>query len=232
MQGGLGTAGWTLSAACAVAAISDWIAVAAGARRPEDPLPRQVEYVLKPLALVLLIAAVSVSHPVITATHTVSSARQWLFVAALGFSLAGDILLMVPVDLFEGGLAAFLLAHAFYIAGLTRGGGSISTIALASGAIAVVATPIATTIMRRVLREHGHGLFAATSVYMTALVIMAGAACASGSAIAAAGGLVFLASDATLAWDRFVGHRKYARVAIMVTYHLAQGLLAGSLFVR
>ena len=43
--------------------------------------------------------------------------RAW-FVAALVLSLAGDVFLMLPKDLFVFGLGAFLLGHLAYIVGL------------------------------------------------------------------------------------------------------------------
>jgi uncharacterized membrane protein YhhN len=63
------------------------------------------EYVLKPLTLVLLIAAA------VSLREGDPPARWWFTLAALGSSLAGDILLMLARDRFVAGLASFLLAH-------------------------------------------------------------------------------------------------------------------------
>jgi len=54
-------------------------------------------------------------------------------------------------------------------------------------------------------------------------------ACATGRPLAIAGALLFYASDATLAWNRFVERHEYGDTAVMVTYHLAQMLLVLSL---
>ena len=43
--------------------------------------------------------------------------RAW-FVAALVLSLAGDVFLMLPQDLFVFGLGSFLLGHIAYIVGM------------------------------------------------------------------------------------------------------------------
>ena len=48
-------------------------------------------------------------------------ARAW-FVAALVFSLAGDVLLMLPREQFVAGLSAFLVAHLCYIVGFWTDG--------------------------------------------------------------------------------------------------------------
>ena len=84
-------------------AVVDWWAVA-GERR-------SVEYVCKPATMVALAATVLALHP-----HD-SVARDW-FVVALVCSLAGDVFLMLPQDLFIPGLVSFLFGHLAYVAGL------------------------------------------------------------------------------------------------------------------
>ena len=51
-----------------------------------------------------------------------ADARRPWFVAALVFSLAGDVLLMLPREQFVAGLAAFLVAHLCYIVGFWTDG--------------------------------------------------------------------------------------------------------------
>ena len=58
---------------------------------------------------------------------------------------------------------------------------------------------------------------------------MVGSAVFRGDGLAAAGALVFAASDSILALDRFDRPRRWGPVAVMVTYHVAQGLLVASL---
>src|SRR4051812_11194553 len=83
-------------AAAAVFAVGDW--VAAARKR------RALEYVCKPATLAALLVAASALDPAAGA----DSRRSW-FVVALVFCLAGDVLLMLPQDLFVAGLAAFLV---------------------------------------------------------------------------------------------------------------------------
>lgn len=92
-----------LIAAAAFTAVLDWYAVA----RADKP----IEYICKPATLALLTGAALALHP----AH---DARRTAFVVALLLSLAGDVFLMLPRDLFAGGLASFLLGHIAYIAGL------------------------------------------------------------------------------------------------------------------
>ena len=102
------TAFWTLLGVAAVAAVVDWVAVARGDRRSE--------YAAKPAVLVALAAAAAV----IPAGHTDLVDRRWWFVGALVCSLAGDVLLMLPRNLFVPGLAAFLVGHVLFIVGFLQ----------------------------------------------------------------------------------------------------------------
>src|SRR3989441_7334022 len=82
-------------AAFGVFAVLDWLAVSRSVR--------SLEYVAKPATLLALLVYAGSGHP-----------SPWL-VAALAFSLLGDVFLMLPADLFLAGLAAFLVAHLAYI---------------------------------------------------------------------------------------------------------------------
>jgi uncharacterized membrane protein YhhN len=61
------------------------------------------------------------------------------------------------------------------------------------------------------------------------ITVMVGSAVSGGGTLAAAGAATFMASDAMIAWNRFVRPFPGARVAIIVTYHLAQAALVVSL---
>ena len=76
----------------AAAAVVDWVAVARDDRR--------LEYAAKPAVLAALTAAAAV----LPAGHTDLVDRRWWFVAALACCLVGDVLLMLPRDLFVPGL--------------------------------------------------------------------------------------------------------------------------------
>ena len=51
---------------------------------------------------------------------------------------------------------------------------------------------------------------------------MVATAIGTGSVAATAGATSFYASDALIAWNRFVRETSHGRLAIIVTYHLAQ----------
>lgn len=195
-----------MSVACLLAAIAfaiiDWIAVA----RAIKPL----EYLAKPatLALLLLWAATGPN-------------ASWYLLAALALCLLGDVYLMLPVDLFAAGLGAFLLGHVFYIADF-----EVTLLSRTIWFVLVLAAtiPLALRIIRAIPQPP---LRIAVGVYMATIALMVGSAIASWELTAVAGALLFMASDAMIALDRFVAPFAWARLAVVVTYHLGQfGLVA------
>lgn len=206
-------AAWALAFAAA-AAVADWVARARDSKR--------VEYVAKPAATVGLLAAAALLDPA-------DPGRRWWFVAALAWSLAGDVFLMLPSDRFVAGLASFLVGHLCYVAGFWTdppGGGALA----ASAAVVVVAVAPVAARVRRGIRTGGHpGLEGPVLAYVAVISAMVASALASGNAWAAGGAAVFAASDSLIAWDRFVRRLAWAPVAIMVTYHLGQAGLVLSL---
>src|SRR3974390_2534504 len=101
-----------------------------------------------PATLVALVIAACVLDPAADA-HT---RRAW-FVVALVFCLAGDVLLMVPRDLFVGGLAAFLLGHLCYVAGFWTHGPALAAFAVSGVAVAAVVLPLARRILGALARQ-------------------------------------------------------------------------------
>ena len=65
----------------------------------------------------------------------------------------------------------------------------------------------------------------AVGLYMAVISLMVASAIASGEMMAAVGALIFFASDALIALDRFVAPFVGGRLAIIVTYHVGQLLL-------
>jgi len=220
------TAFWILIGVAAAVAVVDWWAVARDDRR--------VEYAAKPGVLV----ALTLAAVVLPAGHTDLVDRRWWFVAALVCSLAGDVLLMLPRDLFVPGLSAFLAGHLLYIVGLLQPpspAGSppfaFSTTGLAVAAVVVVAAAAAPAfwIFRSLVRDGHRDLVVPVAVYLVAIGTMAVLAANVGVPAAMAGAALFVVSDTVLALNRFVRPLPHGDVAVHVTYHLAQGLLVLSL---
>ncbi len=201
---GLATAAF---AATLVLAAIDWYAVGTGSQRLED--------VAKPLTMVALIVAAVALDPVD------GTARTW-FVIALALSLLGDVFLLRAETRFVPGLASFLLGHLAYVAGLRMLGSSTAGLIVAIVAVLIAMPTIGLPVLRAVRRGSEPELLAPVTVYIVVISAMVLAAGGSGRVIAFAGALSFYASDALIAWNRFVQQYPWGRVAIIVTYHLGQ----------
>ena len=197
-----------------VVAAADWLAV----HRANKPL----EYVCKPLTMVLLIVTA------LTLDAADDAVQAW-FVAALVLCLLGDVFLMLPRDLFVPGLGAFLLGHLAYIVGMHVEGVHdvrfLVGVALVAVALAVIGTPI----LRAIRSGPEPALAGPVVAYMVVISAMVASAIGVGGLALIAGALLFYASDALIAWNRFLHETPNAGVSIMVTYHLAQVLLVVSL---
>ena len=206
---------WVFLAIAAACAFADWIVVSPGTRR------RHLEYVFKPLTIVALIAVAIALRP------ENSSQRAW-FVVALVLSLAGDVFLMLPADLFVPGLGSFLMAHVAYIVGFAIAGLSIGEAGAGLVLVLIAAATIGVRITREVRARHAP-LLAPVTIYMAAISAMVVLGFGSAKPLAIGGALLFYASDTMIAWDRFVRPFAWARPAIMSTYHVAQAALVLSL---
>ena len=81
--------------------------------------------------------------------------------------------------------------------------------------------PVAIRVLRGVARNEP-ALRPPVVAYLLVIGTMLAVAVASGNPLAAVAAAVFVASDAMIAWSKFVAPFAAAPVAIMVTYHLAQ----------
>ena len=148
----------------------------------------------------------------------------------LAFSLAGDVLL-IPEGFFVAGLLAFLLAHLAYLRALTTGVRfaprrlPFAIVALAAAAIVAVLWPT----LPGGLRVPVLGYVAVLGAMCAQALARAAVLRTGASRLAAAGAVLFLASDAMLALDRFHAPLSGAPLLVLGTYWAAQLLLALSI---
>jgi uncharacterized membrane protein YhhN len=190
-----------------VVAVADWIVVGTG--------PRAAEYVFKPLTMVVLIAAALAIDPV-------DDAMKVAFIVALAFSLLGDVFLMLPRNRFVAGLAAFLVGHLCYIAGLQLRGQYGFWFVIGLVVVVVAVLTIGLRIVRAVRRSDEPALAVPVTAYIAVISFMLASAFGTRNAFAIVGAGLFYASDALIAWGRFVDEKPWGRIAVMVTYHLGQ----------
>jgi alkylglycerol monooxygenase len=175
-----------------------------------------VEDIAKPAALALLIASV--------ASREGPADVKRLVLAALAACLVGDTLLLSP-SLFLPGLVAFLIAHGLFIAAFSRGVGLWPS-RLALAAVAVFAA----LILAFVWPSLGT-MKAPVALYVAVLTLMA--AQAAGRAVVlrdraavavAAGAILFMLSDMTIALSKFAGLPVDRWT--LPSYYVAVGLIA------
>jgi len=180
--------------------------------------------VFKPLTMVLAIIFVA------ACARSAGTATRFdaLLIAALVFSLAGDVFLMLPGNYFIPGLASFLVAHVFYIALFRQGQGWFPSKRALAAVLAVGA------IMYGIVWG-GLGdpvLKIAVAAYVSVISLMAaqamGRAMVQRDAAArwvALGACVFMVSDSLIAINKFVMPVALSSLWILATYYCAQMLI-------
>ncbi len=217
--------GYLLLAISLFLASIDWLAVARRQKR--------LEYVCKPATMV----AILIGGWLLTrGPHDGWEAS--FFLPGLACSLVGDILLMLPDKrFFLPGLVTFLLAHLCYIAGLNPTLPPWPALALLPVVVAVSLPPYR-HITAGLRRQGQTALLVPVTVYSLVISLMLLSAWATlfrpewtvlRRGLVIAGASLFFASDTMLAWDKFVTPSPSARLRVMVTYHLGQVALAGSI---
>jgi uncharacterized membrane protein YhhN len=196
-----------LLALAVAAACGDWVAVHQGSKL--------LEYLCKPLTLALLLAATLALDP------SDDAARTW-FAIALALCLAGDVFLMLPHDLFVFGLASFLLGHLAYIVGMQIDGIVAVRFLVGLAVVMVLLAVLGSAILRGVRAGPEPALARPVVAYMVVISVMVASAAGTGHLAGIAGASLFYLSDALIAWNRFRRGTRNGRLAIMVTYHLAQ----------
>ena len=219
---------------------ADWVAVARGNKR--------AEYILKPGTLGILFLGALFLKP---ANHAVGwtmyaplgslpegfpTTSMWIFtLVALALSLAGDIFLMLPQDLFVAGLASFLLAHIAYVVAFNaHSAPPFAITVLAAIAVGLVAYALFDRMRRGMIEKGQREFVVPVAIYVVAIGAMVVSAIATAgrpewsaanSALAIVGAISFMASDSMIGWNRFVREFPNANVWIMATYHVGQVLL-------
>jgi uncharacterized membrane protein YhhN len=207
-------AAWILLGVAGVLAALDWVAVARGARR--------LELCCKPGATLALAGVAATLDPAHRDTRA-------LFVVALLASLVGDVFLMLPGDRFIPGIGSFFVAQVLYTVGFALHGGTAAEYLVGLVIVGALVAPLSVRFAGALRRSGLGSLVPPVVAYMCAIGLMAASAIASGNAFAIVGALLFVTSDSLIAETRFVGARRGAGVAIMVTYYLAQAGLVLSL---
>jgi len=191
---------------------------------------QRLEYFAKPAVMLCLFLWLYSS--------TALQGNTFWFGLGILFSLAGDVLLISADRTFLLGLIAFLLAHIAYIIGFRE---EIVNSTAWSFILAIFIALNIGRLLRRIvgtMRSKGENkLVIPVIVYGTVISMMLYAAMStiynpawqtSSTFFVGLGALLFCASDAILAWNKFVSPVRNGRVWNISLYYLGQiGLIAG-----
>ena len=202
------------------------IAAASGA------LPASLAFFFKPLTTLLVIAY---AWP----RGADAPRMRRLMLIGLVLSLAGDVFLLWPKEGFLPGLVSFLLAHLAYIAAFCQP----VRLAAKRWVFAVYAV-VAAVLLSQLWAGVPPALRIPVLAYVACLATMAAQAAVwwrsapapspdqTQARWAALGGLLFMASDTLLAFNKFNAPLPLSALWILVTYWLAQWCIASALKAR
>ena len=186
-----------------------------------------LRFITKPLLIPLLIAFF-----IFQTNDFASSLKKWI-ILALVFSWAGDVLLIFEStnsNFFIFGLGAFLIAHVFYVVfyenvirkeGLSKNYWWFLPVIIYYIALIYILSPNLGD-MRLPVRIYGIVIS-----YMLIQALQTGGIKNPGAAtLMIAGAVLFIISDSILAINKFYESFEYAGIAIMLTYGIAQLLIA------
>ena len=186
-----------------------------------------LEYFAKPATIIALMAFVWRLRP----GFVIHGNINWLLFALI-FSLAGDIFLMLPRNLFLPGLVSFFLAHIAYILALSQTLPSFDLAVLlvilmvgitglqiyrrlAAGLVISGQTEMRIPVMLYISVISMMGIFALLTLVSNGIENYR-------ALLLSAGALLFFISDTWFAWDRFAEPLKFRDLRVMISYHIAQ----------
>ncbi|WP_426701746.1 lysoplasmalogenase [Rhodanobacter sp. Col0626] len=184
----------------------------------------------KPLATALIFVLAWRAQPAQSPRY-----RRWILLG-IACSLLGDVLLMLPGDLFVPGLVAFLLGHLCFITAFLGDSGFAARpfLLLASlgyGAVNLsllwpsIGAPLRVPVMVYVVVLACMG---GQALVRARIFALRGDAQAPAARLAALGALMFMLSDSLLAWNRFHGAIPLASLWVLSAYYLALWWIARS----
>lgn len=183
---------------------------------PEEPIVLKLLFKIIPMILILYYA------------YSLKDERltryQKMILIGLFFCMIGDATLIW----FTVGLSAFLIGHLFYISAFLHKWKftiiRFSTIL----PIGLYSWWIGMEIVEALIQNNEQSLFIPVILYIGVISIMGWFAFMTGDVLAILGGILFVISDSILAWNKFVSAIPFAGILIMITYYLAQFLIASS----
>lgn len=189
-----------------------------------------LHWVAKPLATILILGMALRAGTAVSLRY-----RRWI-VAGMACSLIGDVLLMLPANLFVAGLIAFLCGHACFISAFL-GDSRLAVRPLAwlaclsiGGANLWLLWPSIPAALHPAVAVYGAVLsvMAAQAIGRAWFHSAAGDTLALPARRAALGAVLFMLSDSLLAWNRFHGALAWSTLLVLGSYYAALWFIARS----
>ena len=189
-----------------------------------------LHWICKPLATALILLLAWSVQPVLSTRY------RRRIAAGIVCSLFGDVLLMLPQDLFVPGLVAFLCGHLCFLAAFLSdsrfavrpqwllaswGYGAVNLWLLWDSIGVSLRLPVIVYVV--VLSSMGGQALARAWMFVRRGDAQAGGACR-----AAVGAVLFMLSDSLLAWNRFHAAIPLSSLWVLSTYYLALWWIARS----
>ncbi|MDI9819635.1 MULTISPECIES: lysoplasmalogenase [unclassified Legionella] len=178
--------------------------------------------ILKPIPILLLIR--------LTSRSSLLWQSKGLLIAALGFSMLGDVVLTLPGEAaLKAGIIAFLLTHCIYI-GLYLQDSQFRIMRL----IYFIPVLLLISLGYRYLIPYLGNMALPVTIYLCMLTLMVFTAfqVVQYPLPIIIGACLFLLSDFILALNYFIFDKTWADIAVMLSYYLAQFLLVTGLLKR
>lgn len=181
---------------------------------PSDPFATKLVFKLIPMVLIIAYA--------LTRMPAQKQGVHWIVLGGLIFSIMGDGLLVW----FVVGLTAFLIGHLFYMTAFFRrwhyAKARFWTIVPLAAFVAYMGWTFTTALQGRGETT----LIVPVLLYILVIATMAWSAIMSGQKWLILGSLLFVASDAVLAWNMFISTIPYSGALVMIPYYSAQFFIA------
>ena len=185
--------------------------------------PQILIYIFKPLTMIFIISIA------IIGMRKNRSFYAFLILAGLVFSLAGDIFLMLPSDMFMQGLVSFLIGHIFYILAFSWG--------MRSGIKSFSWIPylVYGVLISWYMLPSLEAMTVPVLIYIIVILTMGWRAYERwtqtrirGAGLAFIGAILFIVSDSALGINRFTLPFDLSTFVVLSSYFIAQWLFARS----
>lgn len=181
-----------------------------------------LRWILKPGTIVLILLYATAARQ--------AGAYPLLVRIGLLISAVGDCFLLAKGgNSFTYGVLAFMAAHLAYIAAFVKRRQFAPKHFVVLAIIIGYSAFLLSRLHGGMAASGSESMFVPITVYVAVISVMIWCAAGSRNKWALTGAILFYVSDSLLAWNKFIAEIPFADYGVMVTYYLAQFLIAASI---